>query len=144
MQTIMPRKNDLFVDTSGWAYYVDRQDPLHPGILTLVQGVITRRRRLVTTNYIISELVALLSSRRHLPRRQVITAVNNIKKEVVVEIVYIERSFDNEAWKLLEAHPDKEWSLVDATSFVVMQHLGMTQALTTDHHFAQAGFTQLP
>jgi predicted nucleic acid-binding protein len=109
-----------------------------------VQGVIARKRRLVTTNYVIAELVALLSSRHHLPRRQVITAVNSIKKEVAVEIVYIERSFDDEAWKLLEARPDKEWSLVDATSFVVMKRFGMTQALTTDHHFAQAGFTRVP
>lgn len=140
----MPRKNDLFVDTSGWANYVDSQDSLHPVVVTLVQRVITRRQRLVTTNYIIAELVSLLSSRYHFPRSQVITAINSIKKEAVVEIVYIERFFDNEAWKLLEARPDKEWSLVDATSFVVMKRFGMTQALTTDHHFAQAGFTRVP
>ena len=38
---------------------------------------------------------------------------------------------------------DKEWSLTDCTSFVVMQEEGLTDALTTDHHFEQAGFTVL-
>ena len=69
----MPTVNDLFVDTSGWAYYLDRQDPSHPEIVKLVQRTLTQRRHLVTTNYIILELVALLSSRYHLPRQQVIT-----------------------------------------------------------------------
>ena len=38
----------------------------------------------------------------------------------------------------------KEWSLVDASSFVVMTRYGMTEALTTDYHFTQAGFARLP
>src|SRR5260370_14182303 len=89
--------NDLFVDTSGWAYYLDRQDSLHPTIVSLVKQAIIERRRLVTTNYILSELVALLSSRYHLPRPQVITAINAIKKNASVEVVHIERPMDDEA-----------------------------------------------
>jgi len=41
------------------------------------------------------------------------------------------------------ARPDTEWSLVDCLSFVVMKQRRLTQALTTDHHFAQAGFRAL-
>jgi uncharacterized protein len=136
--------NDLFVDTSGWAYYLDRQDSLHPRIVSLVKQAIIERRRLVTTNYILTELVALLSSRYHLPRPQVITAINAIKKDVSVEVVHIERPMDNEAWALLETRIDKEWSLVDACSFVVMWRSGMREALTTDHPFTQAGFIRIP
>jgi predicted nucleic acid-binding protein len=36
--------------------------------------------------------------------------------------------------------PDKEWSLTDCISFVVMNERGITDALTSDHHFEQAGF----
>jgi predicted nucleic acid-binding protein len=140
----MPRNDDLFVDTAGWDYYLDRLDPLHPLILALVQHAVNQKRHLVTTNYIITELVALLSSRYHLPRRQVITAINALKIDTAVEIVHIERSIDDEAWALLEARLDKKWSLVDASSFVVMRRFGITQALTTDHHFTQAGFIQVP
>jgi len=99
---------------------------------------------LVTTNYIITELVALLSSRYHLPRQQVIMAINAIKMDASVEVVHIERAMDDEAWALLEARLDKEWSLVDASSFIVMKRFGMTEALTTDHHFTQAGFIRVP
>ena len=39
--------------------------------------------------------------------------------------------------------PDKEWSLTDCISFEVMAELGLTEALTADHHFEQAGFRAL-
>ncbi|SRR6266851_8971604 len=140
----MPTANDLFVDTSGWAYYLDREDPLYPAVFALVRSTVMQQRRLITTNYILAELVALLLSRYHLPRQQVITVINALKTDASVEIVHIEQSTDNEAWALLEARTDKEWSLVDASSFVVMRHFGIAQALTTDHHFTQAGFIRLP
>ena len=140
----MPTNNSLFIDTSGWTYYLDRQDPLHSEIVTLVQHMVKQHRRLVTTNYIITELVALLSSRYHLPRQQVIIAVNAIKNDNAVELLHIDRSIDREAWKLLEARPDKVWSLVDASSFVIIKRFNIRHALTTDHHFTQAGFLRLP
>ena len=140
----MPTANDLFIDTSGWAYFLDRQDLLHPTIVALVKQAVIEQRRLVTTNYIITELVALLSNRYHLPRPHVIIAINAIKRDASVEVVYIERAIDDEAWALLEARLDKEWSLVDACSFVVMRRFGIIEALTTDHHFTQAGFARVP
>ena len=41
---------------------------------------------------------------------------------------------------LLQNRPDKNWSLCDAVSFELMSDFGVTEALTTDHHFEQAGF----
>ena len=38
---------------------------------------------------------------------------------------------------------DKEWGITDCISFVVMQDLGLVEALTTDEHFKQAGFRSL-
>lgn len=144
MQIIMPMNSDLFVDTSGWAVYLNSHDPLYSVVDAYVRTVVTGQRHLVTSNYVITELVALLSSRYHLPRQQVIKAVNAIKNESFIEIVYIGQDVDDEAWKLLETRLDKEWSQVDASSFVLMKLLGLTHALTNDHHFTQAGFIRVP
>jgi predicted nucleic acid-binding protein len=38
---------------------------------------------------------------------------------------------------------DKDWSLTDCISFVAMQEAGVQKALTSDQHFAQAGFVVL-
>jgi len=40
-------------------------------------------------------------------------------------------------------HMDKEWTLTDCTSFVVMCDLGLTEVLTADRHFEQAGMIPL-
>jgi len=39
--------------------------------------------------------------------------------------------------------PDKHWSFIDCISFEMMRDVGVTDALTTDHHFTQAGFHAL-
>jgi len=49
----------------------------------------------------------------------------------------------DQASNLYESRPDKEWSLTDCTSFVVMKDRGLSEALTADHHFEQAGFVVL-
>jgi len=45
--------------------------------------------------------------------------------------------------KLYDERPDKEWSLTDCISFVVMKDEGISDALTGDQHFEQAGFIPL-
>jgi predicted nucleic acid-binding protein len=140
----MARADSLFVDTSGWAYLVDRHDPLHSSVNAIYQQAFVQHRLLVTTNYIIAELVALLSSRSRIPRQQIFTFVDALKFAPHVEIIHIEKAVDAEAWELLKSRADKQWSLVDASSFAIMNRYGIIEALTTDHHFAQAGFVRLP
>ena len=48
-----------------------------------------------------------------------------------------------EALALYRSRPDKEWGLTDCLSFVLMKQEGITEALTADVHFRQAGFTAL-
>jgi hypothetical protein len=44
---------------------------------------------------------------------------------------------------LFDQHQDKDWSLCDCMSFVLMRERGLDSALTVDHHFVQAGFIAL-
>ncbi|HLY32514.1 MAG TPA: hypothetical protein VKQ36_15930, partial [Ktedonobacterales bacterium] len=61
-----------------------------------------------------------------------------------IQIIHVDESTWGEAWALLQQRPDKEWSLVDATSFLIMRRMHILEAFTSDHHFAQAGFIRVP
>jgi predicted nucleic acid-binding protein len=45
-----------------------------------------------------------------------------------------------QAVSLYRAREDKDWSLTDCLSFQVMAQRQIDAALTSDHHFQQAGF----
>ena len=140
----MPMSDALFVDTSGWAAFFDADDPDHMAVAAIVAESISQQRTLVTTNYVLAEIVALFSSRRmHIPHTEMVTAITLIKTEPDILIEHIDLATDEEAWQLVVSRADKRWSLVDASSFVVMRRLGITDALTTDHHFEQAGFVRM-
>lgn len=61
----------------------------------------------------------------------------------MVKIVEFDVLDYHAAMHLFQSRSDKEWGLVDCLSFVVMQSQGVTQALSADHHFVQAGFRAL-
>ncbi|MDQ3814804.1 MAG: PIN domain-containing protein [Armatimonadota bacterium] len=127
----------------GRVCYLSSVQPQHTAATTFVGVCLAQNGRLITTNYILAELVALLTGRALLSRAQVVHSIDTLKASPHVSIVHIDPTLDAAAWKLLKARQDKEWSLVDCASFVVMQQLRLTQALTTDHHFEQAGFVPL-
>ena len=59
------------------------------------------------------------------------------------EVVSISAALWNEALELYHQHRDKQWTLTDCASFIVMRERGITEALTGDRHFEQAGFVAL-
>lgn len=136
--------HSLFVDTSGWADPVLQNTQDHLVMEAFYTQAVAGRRALVTTNYILVELVALLTTRSRASRPQILALLNTIQHMANVRILHIDPVLDSEAWALLARHPDKRWSLVDAASFVVMRRLSITEAFTTDQHFVQAGFVRLP
>jgi predicted nucleic acid-binding protein len=56
---------------------------------------------------------------------------------------HLDMGLYEEGMKLYASRPDKEWSLTDCISFIIMQREKITGALTGDHHFEQAGFVAL-
>lgn len=133
----------LCVDTSGWGNLVDRSQPFHSLAATLYRLARQQNHKIITTNYIMAELVALLTSPLRLTRPQIITFVESLRQSPYIEILHIDAETDTKAWQLLSSREDKNWSLVDCSSFVVMQQKNITEALTNDYHFEQAGFVRL-
>jgi predicted nucleic acid-binding protein len=66
--------------------------------------------------------------------------LDSLEQDPQVEIVLLTEELYQQALSLFRDRPDKEWGLIDCVSFVVMQERGITNALTTDEHFEQAGF----
>lgn len=133
----------LFVDTSGWASLFLSTESHHVKAIEHFEQAKEASMALVTTNYIISELVALLPIRQRISRNNLFQYVDSIRLASFVDTVYINSETDLLAWNLCKSRPDKAWSLVDSSSFVVMRQLGIQTALTTDRHFEQAGFIRL-
>ena len=134
--------NEVFVDTSGWAAALLEADLHHLNALQQLNQWKKENRKLVTTNYVLSELVALLTS-FNVRRLTILIRAASIQSEPLIEIVHIDKETDEKGWQLLRERVDKQWSLVDAVSFVVMQERGITEVLTADRHFEQAGFIRL-
>ena len=60
-----------------------------------------------------------------------------------ITVVPLSRELLDGAVALLDARPDKLWSMTDCVSFEIMRQGNITTALTADHHFVQAGFQAL-
>ena len=135
--------SSLFVDTSGWASLFIHSQTYYPQAEQYFRLALQQKQKIYTTNYVIAELVALLNSPLRISRSRVFEIVDAIKSVNYVEVVHIDEATDALAWTLCKSRRDKAWSLVDCSSFVVMQKLGIQEALTTDQHFDQASFVRL-
>jgi len=135
--------NNIFVDTSGWANFFFRSEPFHQASVDILSRLRRERGVAVTTNYVITELVALLTSPLNVSRQRQIEVLDAVTTAPWVKLIHIGPETDLRARDLLRSRLDKTWSLVDCSSFVIMSDLGVTQALTNDAHFDQAGFRRL-
>lgn len=96
---------------------------------------------LITTEFIMMELGDGLS--RPADRLRFAHLLELLREQPDVEIVPISHQLFAQGCELHAQRPDKDWSLTDCTSFIVMQAKRLDAALTADHHFAQAGFSVL-
>ena len=76
-------------------------------------------------------------------RKPALDFVDEMEAGLAVDVVYVDKALHDEGLNLLRNRLDKSWSLFDAVSFTLMQQHSITEALTTDHHFEQAGFVRL-
>jgi len=96
---------------------------------------------LVTTAWILTELADGLA--RSSKRAAFSLVLDELRSEPLGTIVPASSSLFDRGVELYNARPDKGWSLTDCISFVVIEELGIEEALTGDRHFEQAGFRVL-
>lgn len=90
----------------------------------------------------LAEYVALALI-RGLPRQKVLSFSEEILSDETLEIIWVDEALHAHAVELLQARPDKGYSLCDAVCFILMRKRRINKALTTDKHFAQEGFIRL-
>jgi len=91
---------------------------------------------------VLAEFVPLCQT-RGLNRTRVLAFAADLLDNPHVEVIWVDETLHHSAVALLQERLDKTYSLCDAVSFVLMRELNITEALTTDRHFEQEGFTRL-
>lgn len=119
----------LFVDTSAFYAAADRDDR-HNG---RARALLASGEALLTTDHILVECWSLI--RRHLDYAAAEAFWEGLREESTT-IEHVRSADLAAAWAIGDAFPDQDFSIVDRTSFAVMQRLGLTRVATFDHHFA--------
>jgi predicted nucleic acid-binding protein len=127
----------VFADTAFFLALVNPRDQHHGRASELNAEL---ESPLLTTAWVLLEFANALSASRS--RIQFERVLTRLRAEPNVEIVLPDADLFERGCQLYIARTDKEWSLTDCISFVVMTERGLTDALTADHHFEQAGFTR--
>ena len=135
------RAGRVFVDTSAYFAAANRRDAGHRPVAALMRELVAARRRLITTNFVLAELHALLLTR--LDRRIAARVLAEVDASELTTIVRAAARDERRAREIVFGYTDKDFSFTDATSFAVMQRLRITVAFTLDHNFAQFGWTLL-
>jgi predicted nucleic acid-binding protein len=128
----------MFLDTSGLLCFHHRAEPQHAIAVEMFRS---SPLRLIHT-YVLAEFVAVAQA-RGLPREPALAFVADLQDNTAVQVTYVSEAMHRTALNLLRQRQDKQWSLCDAVSFGLMAQHGIREALTTDHHFEQAGFIRL-
>lgn len=134
-------KSDVFLDTSHLIALASLRDTYHRKSVELGEAIAASGRQVVTTEAVLLEVGNSLARRAH--RAGGTALLRTLTSDAAVVIESISTTLFQRGLELYESRKDKEWGLVDCVSFVVMWDRGLTEALTSDEHFEQAGFIAL-
>jgi predicted nucleic acid-binding protein len=100
-----------------------------------------RSDTLLTTAWVLVEPGNFMSQAHH--RRAFVDLVRRLNATPRAVVLPPDGRLYEEGLRLYDGRPDKDWSFTDCISFVVMRERHVSEALSTDHHFEQAGFVAL-
>jgi uncharacterized protein len=134
-------RNEVFLDSNFAIAVAMPSDQLHAKAAPLARQLLTDKVHVVTTHAVIFQIGNALSKLRFRPAA--FDLFMKLSTDPLVEIVSLTDELYAATLQLFQERFDKEWGLTDCLSFVIMRQLGLTDALTSDQHFEQAGFRAL-
>jgi predicted nucleic acid-binding protein len=129
----------IFVDSSFWIALRNRRDPHHDEASALLTEV--GDTQLITSNHVRGETWTYL--RRKAGHRSAVAFLDAVSRSRRLRTVHIADDLERRAIAWLRQHDEREFSFVDATSFVLMRSMKIRDAFTFDGDFAAAGFREL-
>ena len=130
--------NPVFADTSYFFALLNPKDQYHESAVRLSRQLTSP---VLTTQFVLLELGNAMQSPRS--RETYTRFVEHVGSSDRARVVPASDLLFQAGMQLFASRHDKEWSLTDCTSFVVMKQENIRDALTADHHFEQAGFARL-
>jgi len=130
--------NRIFVDTAFVIALINQRDQYHQQASELADRF--GGYSLLTTDAVLLEIGNALARGY---KQEAIEVIEQFLASDEVEIKRLTPYLFEQAFELYKQYRDKDWSLVDCISFVAMREAGISQALTFDRHFVQAGFEVL-
>ncbi len=130
----------IFVDTSALFALISGRDVNHQRAKAQWRAWLDSPDDFIISNYVLLETTALLQSRLGM---QAVQDFHDLLLPVMT-VYWITEAIHKKALQTLLVANRRRLSLVDCTSFAVMNALGLQSAFTFDDHFAQAGFILLP
>jgi predicted nucleic acid-binding protein len=125
----------LFADSYALIAWLNPRDNAHPLVAAYLEGF---TGRLLTTEWVLMELADALAAPES--RSTVAAFLQAVRSDSMFEIVGYLPAVYQSGFDLFANRPDKAWSLTDCISFQVMSQRSISEALTADRHFEQAGF----
>jgi predicted nucleic acid-binding protein len=129
--------NKLFLDASYVIALTVLRDEHHARALDIKTQIQSQNIDVITTLAVALEIGNALCGQKY--RRTTASLLNALNNDETIEVVPIGEGL----LQLYKDRIDKDWSLTDCISFLVMQERRITDVLTTDRHFEQAGFRAL-
>jgi uncharacterized protein len=133
--------SEVFLDTAFALALANSKDLLHDRAVILADELQDQSRRLITSRPVLLEIGNTFAKLRY--RTTGIQILSSLEADRSIEIIPLTNDLYHKAFQLYRERFDKEWGLVDCVSFIIMQERGITEALTADRHFEQAGYTAL-
>ena len=131
----------VLVDTAAWIALVNTRDELHTRAEQTMSELRRRNVALITTEFVLLEVANALCTSAW--REKAVKLIDGFRTLPGLRIISADTSLLAEGWQLYCSRSDKEWSLTDCTSIVILQKESIDQVFTSDHHFEQAGFAKL-